>query len=174
MPPESTVEQLAIIVSERREFSEDEIYSAMASAGIPDKEADRAFKFTQTAWGRAFLAKLGVRFSPGYLCFDAGGDVMEFGNLEDEPNYAAAWKLAPRFQGSPGFQRLAFMSADFHAINKLLLGGSKAKDLVTTPVYLFLERPTKAGMERAKQVIAKHMQSSQVTHPVRRPWWRFW
>jgi hypothetical protein len=172
--PEAAVAKLATIVTERREFSEDDIYAAMSSAGIPDGEADRAFKFTQTAWGRAFLAGLGVRFAPEYLCFNGSGEVIESGQLDDEAHYAAAWKLASQYQSSAGFQRLALMSADVHAINDLLNRGSKAKDLVTSPAFLFLEAPTETGMQRARQVIAEHMAALQKAHPVQKPWWRFW
>jgi len=65
-------------------------------------------------------------------------------------------------------------SADVHAINELLNRGSKAKDLVTSPAFLFLEAPTETGMQRARQVIAEHMAALQKAHPVRKPWWRFW
>jgi len=172
--PQLAVAKLADIVAERREFSEDEIYSAMSSAGLPNEIADRAFKFTQTAWGRAFLARLGVRFSPEYLCFNSAGEVIETGQLEGEPHYAAAMYLVPRYSSSAGFQRLALMSADVHAVNELLNKGSKAKDLVTSPAFLFLEAPTESGMVKARQVIAKHMTKLQKENPLRKPWWRFW
>jgi hypothetical protein len=91
--PDAAVAKLVEIVVARREFSQDEIYAAMAAAGIPDPTADRALKFTQTAWGRAFLADLGVGFSPEYLCFNASGDVIESGQLDEEPHYSAASAL---------------------------------------------------------------------------------
>src|SRR5262249_22133974 len=99
---------------------------------------------------------------------------IESGQLDDEPHYAAAWALAPQHARSAGFQRLALMSADVHAINELLNKGSNAKDLVTSPAFLFLEAPTEAGMVKARQVMAEHMAALQKAHPVRKPWWRFW
>lgn len=170
MTPEMAVAKLAAIVTERREFSEDDIYSAMSSAGIPDGTVVRAFKFTQIAWGRAFLAGIGVQFSPEYLCFNASGDVIESGRLENEPHYAAAWALVPQHVRSAGFQRLALMSAEVHVINDALNSGSNPKDLITLPPSLFLEAPTETGMAKARQVIA----TLQKAQPVRKPWWRLW
>ncbi len=165
MTPEAAVSQLAEIVVARRAFSEDDVYAAMADAGIPTDVADRAYKFTQTAWGRAFLAPLGVRFSPDYVCFNASGDIIESGRLEDEPYFIAARALAKQHARSEGFQQLALMSADAHAINTALNKGSKAEDLVTAPVFLFLEAPTEAGMDKARRVIAQHTAAIKKQYP---------
>src|SRR6266540_2237247 len=95
--PESAVAWLADIVAARPEFTEDEVYAAMADAGVPDSLADRAYKFTQVAWGRAFLAGLSVQFSPEYVCFNGSGKVVETGRLADERCFAAASRLAQRY-----------------------------------------------------------------------------
>src|SRR5690349_20066983 len=52
--------------------------------------ADRAYKFAQIVWGRAFLAGLGARLSPDYLGFNSAGEVIEAGRLEEEAYFAAA------------------------------------------------------------------------------------
>jgi hypothetical protein len=174
MTPEAAVAKLAEIAVARSEFSEDDIYAALAAAGLPDPMADRAYKFTQTAWGRSFLAGLGVQFSPEYVCFNASGEEIESGRLDDEPFYAAACALAKQYAKSTGFQRLALMSADVRAINELLNKGSKAKDLVTSPAILFLEAPTVAGMEKARLRIAQHMAALPKANSRKKPWWRFW
>jgi len=172
--PEIAVSKLAAIVAEKREFSEDEIYSAMSSESIPSAVADRAFKFTQIAWGRALLDGIGVQFSPEYFCFNASGEVTESGRLEEEPYYFAALALVPQNIKSAGFQRLALMSADVHAVNQLLNKGSDPKNIITTPAYLFLEAPTEVGIKKAEQVIAEYMASLKKVRPVQKPWWRFW
>jgi len=144
--PDYAVNKLAEIVAARDEFSEDEICGAMAAAGIPEAVAFRAYRFTQTAWAHALLAELGVRLSPDYLCFNASGEVTETGQYADELYYRVATSLVPRYAGSPGLRRLAFMSADVHAINDLLNAGSKPENLATTPGIIFLEWPTPAGI----------------------------
>lgn len=178
--PESAVARLADIVAARREFTEDEVYAALADAGVPDALADRAYKLTQIAWGRAFLDGLGVRFSPDYVCFNAAGEVIESGPLADEPCFAAASRLAPRYAGAPGFGWLALMSSDVHAVNSALNAGSQPEDLVTAPAFVFLEPPTAAGMENAQRVISQRMAAlagpSTTAKPAsapRKPWWRF-
>jgi hypothetical protein len=69
--PSAAVACIAEIVAQQAAFDEDDIYAAMKKAGIPDGVADRAYKFTQIAWGRAILAGLGVRLSPDYLDKDS-------------------------------------------------------------------------------------------------------
>ena len=174
MSPDAAVAKLVEIVVSKRDFSEDDIYAAMTAAGIPDPIADRVFMFTQIASGRTLLAGLGVRFSPEYFCFNAAGDVVESGQLDEEPYYSAATVLAKQHFRSPGFQQLALMSANVHAINEMLNKGSKATDLITSPAFLFLEAPTEAGMMNARQRITEHMVALQKANPVKKPWWRFW
>src|SRR4051812_11407858 len=82
--PQAAVARLADIIAARADFNEDEVYAAMADAGIPDPVADRAYKFTQIAWGRAVLAGLRVRLAPEYTCFNGSGEVIESGRLADE------------------------------------------------------------------------------------------
>jgi hypothetical protein len=166
--------ELVEIVVTRSEFTQPEIYAAMAVAGIPDPTADRTYKFTQTAWGRVFLAGLGVQFSAIYVCFNASGNVIESGRLDEEQHYCAALALAKQHAKSAGFQQLALMSAEVHAVNELLNGGSKAADIATSPAFFFLEVPTEAGAKRARQEITEYMAALQKENLLKKPWWRFW
>lgn len=168
MTPQEAVARLADILAARTDFTEDEVYAAMATAGVPDPVADRAYKFTQIAWGRALMAGLGVCFSPEYTCFDGAGEVIEAGRLADQPYFAAATAVADRFAGTPGFQRLALMAAEVHAVNELLHKGSKPENLATTAPALFMEPPTPAGMEQARQHLLQGLVKPW------KPWWRFW
>jgi hypothetical protein len=172
--PESAVARLAEIVAGWPEFTEDEVYEAMAEAGLPDALAHRAYRFTQIAWGRAFLTGLGVQFSPEYVCFNASGAVVESGRLADEPCFATASRLAGKYAGTPGFGRLALMSADVDAVNNALHAGSKPEELVTGPAFVFLETVTPDGMENAQRVIAEHTAALPRPAPAKKPWWRFW
>lgn len=175
--PADAVAWLADILAAWHEFTEDEAYAAMTDAGIPDAIADRAYKFTQVAWGRALLAGLGVQFSPKYFCCNASGTVVESGKLADDPCFAAAAGLAERYKGSPGFKRLALLSADLNAVNNALNAGSKPEDLVTGPACLFLEAPTAAGIEAAHQAIAQYLPAIPSKPAIRKAaksWWQFW
>jgi hypothetical protein len=179
--PEAAVSHLAEIIAARAEFTEDDVYAAMAAAGIPDPVADRAYKFTQTAWGRAFLDGLGVQFSSDYLCFNAAGDVIESGQLADQPFFAAAVRLAPQHARSPGFQRFVLMSADVNTVNNALHAGSKQENLAMGPAAFFMEAPTPAGMDKARQLLSERVPkskrgSSSSAKPAddKKPWWRFW
>ena len=157
MTPEVAVTKLAEIAAARPELSEDGLYEALTAAGVPPELADRAYKFTQIAWGRTFLGGLGVRFSRHYLCFDAEGAVVESGELSEEPCFAAATRALELFYRTPAFQRLALTSADVHAVNNALNAGSKPENLVTAPAFVFLAAPTPAGLQKAQGVIAEHM-----------------
>ncbi len=184
--PADAVNCLAEIVAAREQFDEDEVYTAMEQEGVPMALAHRAYQFTQVAWGRALLARLGVQFSPEFLCFDSEGAVVESGRLADEPCFATANLLALRYMGSPGFKQLTLMSADMHAVNNALHAGSKPENLVTGPAAVFLEAATETGIEKAQQTIHRHMESlvgqprtdtanqAAKSRERTRPWWRFW
>jgi hypothetical protein len=166
--PREAVARLADIIAARAKFTEDEVYAAMAAAGIPDPVADRAYKFTQIAWGRLLLAGLRIQFAPEYTCYNGAGEVIETGRLADEPYFASATAAAERYAGAPGFKLLAMMAAEFHGVNELLLRGSKPENLEITPPALFMEPPTQAGMEKARQQLLQGLGKPK------KPWWRFW
>jgi len=182
MTPQAAVQKLAETVAQREAFTEDEVYAALAAAGVPERAADRAYKFTLFAWGRAFLAGLGIRFSPDYFCFDAHGTVVETGRLEEEPYFAAARGLVQKYERTPGFERLALMSSDVQAVNAALEAGSRPENLVTSPAAMFLAAPTPAGMENARRALAEHEATrpegnagaAQAVSSPGKPWWRFW
>lgn len=167
MTPEAAVARLFDIIAARTEFTEDAVYAAMAEAGVPGPVADRAYKFTQIACGRVLLGGLGVQFSPDYTCFNAAGNVVESGQLVEQLYFAAAIASASRYVGTPGFERLALMAAEVHAVNDLLNKGSKPENLATSAPVLFMEPPTPAGMERVRQYLSQDVDSAK-------PWWRFW
>jgi hypothetical protein len=154
----------------------------MAEAGIPDPVADRAFKFTQIAWGRVFLDGLGVQFSPDYLCFNGAGEVIESGPLAEQPYFAAAMGLARRYARSPGFPKFALMAADVNAVNNALHAGSRPENLVLGPAALFLEAATPAGIDKARRLLAQRASAASRSGgagarepaPAKKPWWRFW
>jgi hypothetical protein len=155
--PETAVAWLADILAGWGDFTEDDAYAALAEAGVPDAVADRAYKFTQIAWGRDLLAGLGIQFAPEYIWLNGAGEVVDSGLLADEPCFATAARLAQRYRGAPGFIRLATMSADVNVVNSALNRGSKPENLATVPPCLFTEAPTEAGMANARKAIAEHL-----------------
>lgn len=162
-PPEAAVACLAETIAARAEFTEDDLYAAMAKAGIPAPDADRAFKFTQIAWGREFLRGLGdFKFAPDYLLFNGEGEVIESGMLSHQPHFVAAMAAVKKYASSPGFSRLALMSADVEAINKALAAGSTPADLAMAPPALFMEAATPAGIEKAQRLL-----TDRVTPPAK-------
>src|SRR5262245_7582530 len=111
----------------------------MSRAGIPDDVADRAYKFTQTAWGRVFLDDMGINFSSDYTCYNEDGDEIESGELNEQPYFAAAMRLVSRYNRTKGFLTLAVMSADVNAVNAALNAGAKPEDLSMGPAMLFVK-----------------------------------
>lgn len=179
MTPEAAAEKLAIIVAARTEFAEDEIYAAMAEAGIPAPVADRAYKFTQTAWGRLFLNDMGIRFADDYLCFDGEGNVIESGLLVEQPYFVAALAAGKEYFGTKGAVHLALMAAEVNSVNHMLSNGSQPENLELTPPALFLEAPTPAGMAKARVVLTERLSAGRADSepdkkPKKKPWWRAW
>lgn len=178
MTPEETVAHLASILGARAEFSADDIYADMETAGIPAAVADRAYKFTQIAWGQAFLANLGVTFASNYFCFNSAGEVTESGLLKHEPFFCAAMEVAKQAR-TPGFARLAAMSADVSAVNAALHAGSRPENLVTDAPAVFLGAPTPDGISKARRFLAAWRGSQAKRVPAEssspsKPWWRLW
>ena len=185
MTPETAVAKLAEILAARPDPSEDDVYAAMAEAGIPDPVADRAYKFAQIAWGRVFLDGIGVRFSPDYLCFDGAGEVTESGRLAEQPYFAAAMAAAPGASRTAGFARFALTSSEANAVNAALNAGSNPQDLDAGPPALFMEVPTGAGIETARRHLAERASAAAGkgradgagggdSAGAKKPWWRVW
>ena len=180
--PGTAVAWLAEILAEQDDLPEDEAIEATVEAGVPEALARRAYSFTQIAWGRALLARLGVEFPPEYYCLDGSGEIVESGLLPEDPCFVEASHLAKRYLGSAAFRCLALASAEMNAVNRALRGGSRPEDIEGTPVYLFLERPTEEGLERAQRLIGEHAAtlrergSARPREPARqakKPRWRF-
>jgi hypothetical protein len=167
MPPGAAVARLAEIVAGRSDFTEDDIYGAMAEAGFPRAVASRAYEFTMIAWGRQSLEGLGVRFSAEYFCFNAAGEVVESGLLAEQPHFVAATALAKQYSHFPGFLRLASMASDVTAINSALNSGSKPENLSTSPVAVFVEGATPVAIDKARQLLSPLVVApANYTHPV--------
>jgi hypothetical protein len=140
----------------------------MIDDGFTHPVADRTYKFTQIAWGRVLLERMGIRFAPNYFCFNKHGEIIESGLLSDQPYFQAAMRLAVRHP-TAWIPNLAVMSAEVSTVNRALKSGSKPEDLVTSPPGLFMEVPTPAGIEKARLEMSKQSENTP-----KKPWWRFW
>src|SRR5262249_34062604 len=89
------------------------------------------------------------------------GDVIESGQLADQPYFAAAMRLAPQYARSAGFPKFALMSADVSAVNNALHAGSRPEDLVMGPAAFFMAAPTAAGMNKARQLLSQRASASK-------------
>lgn len=142
--PVAAVTRLAEIVAASPDLSEDEVYDAMAAAGIPAGLADRAYKFTQIAWGRLLLANVGVEFPPDYSYTTVDGDEEGEALLADEPCYTAAVRLAPQYRRTPAFKPLAESSAEVSSINAALDAGMEPENLTIGSTLVLIEPPGSA------------------------------
>lgn len=169
MSPQEAVHFVARSVTENPGFSEDAIHASMVAAGVPDRDADLAYKFTQAAWGRLLLDGLGIQFAHDYHILDGAGDTIESGTLSEQPHFAAATKLGAIHANKPGFQRLAAMSADFHSVNAALNAGSQPENLITAPLFLFVQAPSEMGMKKAQQLLSDLLSRRGKTRAVTEP-----
>ena len=128
--------------------------------------------------GPAFLANLGVTVASNYFCFNSAGEVTESGLLKEEPFFCAALEVAKQPR-TPGFVRLAAMSADVSVVNAALHAGSRPENLVTDPPAVFLEAPTPDGVSKARRFLAEWRRTQARRPPPgssspNKPWWRLW
>ncbi len=180
---EGAVSLLFDLVAAHPEITEDEILQAMHSAGVPAGIAERAYRFTQIAWGRGLLEGLGIRFSSEYICFDSEGEISERGFLEQEPYFAAGSKIESRYVTTPAFKQIALSSAEANAVNKALFAGSKPEHLAMGPAFLFSEETSPEGREKARKTMDQEMrliqlsadsQNTEKESKPAKPWWRLW
>lgn len=182
--PESAVLRLFETLAANPNLTQHEAYETLTDADVPPPLADRTYKFTQVALGRALLADMGIAFSTDYLCFDAEGEVRESGQLAEEPSFAAASRLSSRYLPLPACQSLALASADVQAVNNALNAGSRPEELVMAPVCNFLEAPTAAGMQKVQHLLRQRLaalteprggaSSPPPTPQKNTPRWQFW
>jgi len=176
--PEAAVDTLARLLDARAPISQSDAVDALIAAGIPAEIADRAYRFTQIAWGRVLLDGLGIGFAPDYMFLNPHGKVLETGLLDDDPCYQAALKLAPTYRQAPAFRAIAPTSSEVNAINSMLNQGSKPENLQLTTAFFFLGDPSPIGLTRVRQLIHGQAKTELAklgkTPKWIRPWWQFW
>ncbi len=141
-----------------QDLVEDEVITRLVASGCPPDRAEKLVAFLPLACGRILLADMGITFSPTFRAVDRDGRVGAPQKLSADPE----WKLAQSLIDTAKAERLAahrtagVRSAEFDAVNKALLNGSKPADLVgSDPIFLLSE-------------------TSIVRDATKRPWWAFW
>jgi hypothetical protein len=110
----------------------------LSKLGCPRPTADKLLTFLPLACGRALLADTGVKFSPIYRCMNENGTVGEPSSLSEDSCWVAidGWLNAYKERQWDSVRIVGTQSAEFDAINKALLNGSKLSDLAgSNPIF---------------------------------------
>jgi hypothetical protein len=119
-----------------------EVADRLKSDGCPPIVAEKIVALLPLACGRAMLADTGVSFSATFRCMGADGTVSGPQSLSSEPLWSMiqGFVATQRTAKPDGFSFVARRSAEFDAVNKAALNGSKLADLVgSDPIFLFVE-----------------------------------
>ena len=179
----TSVEEIHKNIIETAKSAKDEAdyVTALVEMGMDEGESLRAFRFTQIAWARSILTRLKVKLVDEYVIFDEAGKIGERGKLSVQSWFASAARDAGRYEALSGFQTVAAGSSEFDAVNKALRGGSKAEDLMMTPVFMFATKMSPKAVEAAHLIVGKEIallqqqaRAQQKGVAKAKPWWRFW
>jgi hypothetical protein len=110
----------------------------LSELGCPRATADKLLTFFPLACGRAMLADSGIRLSPMYRCMSENGTVGEPSLLSEDSCWVAIdeWMATHMQTHWDAVRTIGMQSAEFDAINKALLNGSKLTDLAgSDPIF---------------------------------------
>lgn len=128
---------IPIIGTTGKTMDDHELIQLLTSEGVPEQEAVDIVLFLPVAFTRALIPN--VQWKDYYI--DYYGDNKQIERLyRENPRYVIFESEAHRFLNSkPGSElilNIAGRSAEFKAVNKLLLDGSKIKDITVTASYV--------------------------------------
>ena len=110
----------------------------LSELGCPRAAADKLLTLLPLACGRALLADTSVKFSPMYRCMNEDDTVGEPSMLSEDSCWVAIeeWIGAHKQRQWDAVRMVGTQSAEFDAINKALLNGSKLTDLAgSDPIF---------------------------------------
>jgi hypothetical protein len=142
----------------QQEHTDGEVASRLISAGCLPAVAEKLVAFIPLACGRTVLEDLGVKLSGSYRGMDQAGIVGGPQELASDPqwNAVAQFIAAQKSAGPDAVGLVAARSAEFDAVNKAMLNGSKPSNLVgSDPILLFLDPGSPSQIPK-------------------KPWWAFW
>jgi len=115
-----------------------EIWRKLVAGGLDASVSARLVEFLPMAYCRVMLERSGAKFSASFQRSMANGQITPEQPLSSEPvwNAVLAFAKAETDRGisEEDLVTLAARSAEFHAANQLLNGGSKLKAITFTPV----------------------------------------
>lgn len=168
MNPEQVVQEVFDIIRPLPSpLTIETVDDSLQRLGVPKHLANLAYSFLQTACARAFFQGMGVEFSPLYQLVDENGKVFESGALADNVFFQKASQLiADAGLSTPALKDVTLMSAEFNAVNELLLQGSKVENIRLLPIAVIVEGKVRSQADRATPEENVRMRTKR--------WWKFW
>ena len=133
---------LAKYLNEHPEFTEEEVLDALVRSGISATVARDVYSFTQSAWGRALVAPIGMDFSDEYIIANESGEILSRGKLSSQAHFIAATNLVPDYHQTSGFLRLAASSSECGAIVQMESTGKDPSKAKAAPQIRFIGEAT--------------------------------
>jgi hypothetical protein len=132
---EIEIAQAVAIIRKSAEVGDEGVYRALVEAGFDRRIGARLVELLPAAYCRVLLD--GPRFSDSFQRRRRDGSISSPTPLASEPVWIASLEFA-RKEIETGIDRqdklnVAARSAEFHAINGLLNGGSKLENIVLPP-----------------------------------------
>jgi hypothetical protein len=162
--PEQAVMKLVELMTPMPVLSKKNVFEALYYANVPREIAVRAFGFMQIAWGRLFIGEIGLQFAPEYWCLGTEGNIIEEGQLADNPYYITSLKLAQSHRDSSPFEFMAKTSSVVRTVDAAFKNGSKPHDLAMTPDVIFLHDPTDEGIKNMYQLMSNYIDTHYRKH----------
>ncbi len=144
-------------------------------------------QFVPTAFCRVLLSEIANAFPDTYYLAQQGGRLSEAMFLMRHPVFARAQVMGWHFCSTPAlqkaFERAAFSSSEFNALNNALNEGSKLEDLVSYPSLIpdigINQEDYDAASEACFSLLQKEINPEsepQIDKEplIEKPWWKFW
>lgn len=155
--PEILVRWYIETIVNKPDSGDEEVISALTTAGAGKSDVVAAMHFTQIAFGRFILEGTGIELNNEYVRMCPDGDIYERGDLTNNPMYSAARRLASTADGRKAFQAIVLRSAELDAVNKSMHRDSVPGMRSLTPVIIIDSQPTAQGMKMVRAFLESEM-----------------
>src|SRR5262245_47427110 len=136
----------------QQELAEEDIITRLADMGCSKAKAEKLVCFLPLACGRASLADSGVSFSSLFRGMDENGTIGEPSPLAADMRWVAIerWLSSQQSVQQDAVRAVGSRSAEVDAVNKALLAGSNASNLVgSDAIFRFFYQTADAEGQRA-------------------------
>lgn len=137
-------------IVDKPDARDEEVISALTTAGAVKPDVVAAMHFTQIAFGRFILEGTDIELNDEYVRMRPDGDIYERGELTTNPMYSAARRLASTTAGRKAFQAIVLRSAELDAVNKSMHRDSVPGMQGLTPVIIIDSQPTAQGIKMVR------------------------